>query len=260
VSKRKQKLLVYGLILVIPFLFVLRPSPAFNSFKLQLVEKISLPLKIISFPLQEIKKIIFYHKTFRDYQELKKEYEALKSRLVGLQEVLIENKRYEKLLEFKRNLMFSSVVATVIGRDPSNWNAVLIIDKGKRDGLEVGMPVVSPLGVVGKIAEVASSTGKVILLSDPNFSVAALGQTSREGGLVSGSLQGLCRMRYLSPKAGIQKGDSVITSHLSSSFPEGLLIGTVVAVYESQSSPGLECLVEPAVVFSQLEEVIVIKK
>lgn len=252
--------MIYGIIILAPFLLIVHPFPGIIPLKSQFIDLAVLPLKLISVPLQEIRKIIFYHKIYRENQQLRKEYETLKSRLIGLEEVFRENRRYEKLLEFKRNLMFSSMVATVIGRDPSHWNAELIIDKGKRDGLQTGMPVVSPLGVVGKIAEVTPSISKVILLTDPNFSVAALVQDTREGGLVSGTLQGVCRMRYLSSDAVVRKGNVIVTSHMSSSFPAGLLIGQVVAVQESQSSPGIECLVQPAVLFSQLEEVIVIKK
>ena len=191
---------------------------------------------------------------------LKKEVDSLKSRLIGQEEVFLENNRYKKLLGFKTELVFSSVVANVIGRDPSNWNAAFIIDKGEIQGLKQGMPVVSALGVIGKVAEVSKKTSKVILLIDPNFSVAAVIERSREGGLVSGTLQGMCRMRYLSSSANIEIGDKVVTSKLSSSFPEGLLIGEVVAIEESQNSPAIECLVEPAVGLSQIEEVIVIQK
>ena len=67
-------------------------------------------------------------------------------------------------------------------------------------------------------------------------------------------------MRYLAFGAIVKKGDVVVTSNLSSSFPAGLLVGKVLSVKESQSSPGIECFIEPAVSFSQLEEVIVIKK
>ncbi len=259
--KRNQKLLVYSLLLLIPFLLLwCKPSAVVDPFKLNVMELSAGPLKVISFPFQEIKKILLYHYTFNQYQKLKKDYESLKARLIGFDEVLIENKRYEKLLEFKRNLIFSSVASNVIGRDPSNWNAVMVIDKGQRDGLQVGMPVVNPLGVVGKIAEVSARTSKVILLSDPSFSVAGIVQRSREGGLISGTLQGFCRMRYLSVGADIKAGDIVVTSLLSSSFPEGLLIGQVISVEESKSSPGVECLIQPAVSSSQFEEVLVIKK
>jgi len=260
VLKRNQKLLVYSLILFVPFFFLFSKSPAVVPFKLKLFETVSFPLKIVSIPFQEIKKFFLYHYTYDQYQKLKKDYAALRARLIGLDEVFIENKRYEKLLEFKRNLVFSSVAANVIGRDPSNWNAVVLIDKGERDGLTPGMPVVNALGVVGKISEVTSKSSKVILLNDPGFSVAAVVQRSREGGLISGTLQGLCRMRYLSAGADIKTGDIVVTSRLSSSFPEGLLIGKVISLEESQSSPGAECLIQPAVSSSQFEEVLVIKK
>ena len=258
--KKNQKLLVYSLFLLIPLLFLWCKPSAVNSFKLNLVELSAGPIQIISFPFQELKKLFFYHYTFNQYQKLKKDYDSLKARLIGFDEVLLENKRYQKLLEFKTSLMFSSIAANVIGRDPSNWNAVMVIDKGQKDGLAAGMPVINPLGVVGKIAEVSARTSKVILLSDPSFSVAGIVQRSREGGLISGTLQGFCRMRYLSGGADIEAGDIVVTSSLSSSFPEGLLIGKVVSIEESKSSVGVECLIQPAVSSSQFEEVVVIKK
>lgn len=258
--KRNQKLLVYSLILLVPFFSLFFQPPVISPFKLKLLETISFPLKIVSIPFQEIKKIFLTHDTYNQYQKLKKEYASLRARLIGLEEVSLENKRYERLLEFKRNLVFSSVAANVIGRDPSNWNAVVLIDKGERDGLRPGMPVVNALGVVGKISEVASKTSKIILLNDPGFSVAGVVQRSREGGLISGTLQGLCRMRYISAGADIKMGDIVVTSRLSSSFPEGLFIGKVISIEEGRSSAGMECLIQPAVVPSQFEEVVVIKK
>jgi len=192
--------------------------------------------------------------------KLRRQVDVLKERLTGLDEVLTENTRLEKLLDFKRELIFSSVAANVIGRDPSNWNATMIIDKGRDDGVGVGMPVVNASGVVGKVVEVSTRKAKVILLSDPNFSVAALVQRSREEGLVSGTLLGMCRMRYLSSRADIQPGDPVITSKLSSSFPEGLLIGEVLSVQVRENKPLMDCVVKPAVSLSQIEEVLVILK
>ncbi len=185
----------------------------------------------------------------------------MKARIVGFDEVMRENTRLERLLEFKRKLIYSSVAASVVGRDPSSWNSSMIINKGGQDGIAQGMPVMSALGVVGKIAEAGERQSKVILLTDPQFSVAALVQGSREFGLVSGTLQeGLCRMRYLNADARVNVGDKVITSQLSSSFPEGLLIGEVVEIIPSAQKPTKECLIKPGVSFSQIEEVLVILK
>jgi len=219
-----------------------------------------LPISVVSFPLKETKKILYYHRTFEEYKKLKEERDVLKARLVGLEEVVKENARLENLLRYKRQSLYSSVVAKVIGRDPSYWNSTMIIDKGAQDGITEGLPVVNALGVIGKIAEAGVETSKVILMTDPQFAVAALVQRPRENGLVSGTLQGVMRMTYIRGEADVIVGDTVITSNLSSSFPEGLLIGEIISVESDPSKPTVLCLVRPSVAFSQIEEVMVILK
>jgi rod shape-determining protein MreC len=260
VPRKKTKLLIYLFFILAIFLLLFFPAGSFSPLSFSVIKITSLPIKIISYPFLELKKILFYHRTFKEYKRLREEVTTLTARLAGLDEVLLENSRLAKLLDFKRNLLFSSVAANVVGRDPANWNATVILDKGKEDGIDMGMPVVSALGVVGKIAEVGQDTAKAILLSDPSFSVVALVKRSREVGLISGTLQGMSRMRYLSANADVQVGDQIITSKLSSSFPEGILIGDVVEVRSSGNSPAMECIVRPAVSLSQVEEVLVIQK
>ena len=256
--KKNQKNLIYLCILLFPFLlFFLRPQ-SLSAVKASIIDFTSFPLRLFSLSIQEAKKVLYYHYTFDEYKRLKNENGVLKSRLIGLEEVIRENTRLEKLLEFKRHLIYSSVVASVIGREPSHWNSSLIIDKGADDGIKQGQPVVNALGVVGKITEVNRVTSKVIFLTDPQFSVAALIQRPRESGLVSGSLQGVCRLRFLNENADIQAGDKVITSKLSSSFPEGLYIGEISQIQKDPEDLSVECIIQPAVSFSQIEEVLVI--
>jgi rod shape-determining protein MreC len=259
VSSRHTKSLIYLVISVGAFLLIFVRTNPFHSLKFKVVDTVSLPIRIILFPFQEIKKILTYHKTHQQYLQLKQEVEAFKARLIGLNEVMLENNRLEQLLGLKRKLVYSSIPANVIGRDPSNWNDSIIIDKGHEDGIEQGLPVVNALGVVGKITEVGATKSKVILITDPSFGLAALIQRSREIGLVSGTLQGICRMRYLSRDADVQIGDQILTSKLSSSFPEGLLVGEIIEVRRRDEDPSLVCLISPAVNLSQIEEVLVIK-
>jgi len=258
VFRTNRKNLTYFCVLLVAFLLLVIGAKYFHSFKFTVLEITSVPIRIISYPIAEIKKILYYHRTFNEYKRLKGETDVLRARLVGLEEVVQENARLENLLKFKRQLVYSSVVASVVGRDPSYWNSTMIIDKGKVDGIRQGMPVVNALGVVGKIAEVGSDSSKVILLTDPQFSVAALIQGPRESGLVSGTLQGVCRMKYIRADAQIRIGNKVITSKLSSSFPEGLLIGEIISIDDKLSKPTVESLVRPSVAFSQIEEVLVI--
>lgn len=226
--------------------------------KFAAVDVMSLPMKVISFPFLEIKKMFFYHVSFEQNRRLIKEVGMLRAKVVSMDEVIRENERLEKLLNLKEK-SYSGVAANVVARDLSNWNSAVLIDKGKRHGIAVGMSVVDASGVVGKVIEVVGDRSKVILVSDPNFSVAAMVKRSREVGLVSGTLTGQCRMRYLSSGADVQVGDEVISSKLSSSFPQGLLLGTVIAIENPEGSSFPTCLIKPAAPLSQIEEVIVIR-
>ncbi len=259
-SKSFRKLLIYIALAVLPLFFIFSPQEKFYNLKSSFSGIALSPWKIIQWPFLEFKKIFHYHQTYSNFLKLQGEIGTLKSKLVGYEEVIRENNRYKKLLNFKNELVFSSVAANVTGRDPSNWNSAFIIDKGEDHDLKVGMPVVGPQGVIGKIAEVSARAAKVILLNDPAFSAAALVQRSREGCLISGTLKGRCRLRYLPEQADVEVGDIVITSKLSSSFPEGLILGTVTGLEENPSSSEMEWVVEPAVNFSQIEEVLVLQK
>lgn len=214
----------------------------------------------MSFPLIELKKILYYHRTFEEYKKKKLEVDRLKTRLVGMEEVVRENTRLEKLLDFKRRLVYSASAASIVGRDLSRWNSSFIIDKGEDDGVELGQPVVNEVGVVGKIAEISAQNSKVIMATDPQFSVAAMVQRSRESGVISGTLEGMCRLKFVKENADIRVGDKVITSKLSTTFPESLMIGEVIEIRPGRTNMSKECIVQPAVSFSQLEEVLILSK
>lgn len=253
-----RKNLVYILILLIPFLVFFSRTKIFSSVKFKVVDVLSLPIRIMSFPLLEIKKMVFYHRTFEEYRSKSQEVNRLKARLIGMEEIIRENARLERLLAFKQRLVFSSIGAHIVGRDPSRWDSSLIIDRGQDDGVRPGQPVVNELGVVGKITEVSPSKSKVILLTDPQFSAAIMVQRTRESGVITGTLTGLCRLKFIKENADIRVGDMVITSRLSTEFPESLMVGEVVEVRDEIRSNSKEYWVQPSVALSQLEEVLII--
>ena len=249
---------IYLSILLLPFLIIFFKPKSLSA--VGILDAASHPVGIAQNMVFELKKLFYYRDTYDDYVKFKKQNDLLKARLVSVQESAAQNKRYAAITDFRRNESYNSIVADVIGRDPSNWNAGLILNKGQNEGIKIGMPVVSPLGVVGKVIEVGRTTSKAVLVSDPNFSVAAIVQRTRESGLLSGTLQGVCRLQYLTDKADVKVGDRVVTSKLSVAFPEGLLIGQIVDVQAALNSHTVECLVEPSIDLSQIEEVIIIKK
>lgn len=256
--RKTFKKAAYVSILVIPFLIIFFHPKNYRA--VGLLDAVVRPVGLLQAPAFELKKLFFYRETYDEYVRYKRQSELLKARLIAIRENAQAHDRYDKIQDFRGNQNYASIVANVIGRDPSNWNASLIIDRGHAEGVEVGQPVVSPLGVVGRIFEVGHNTSKVILVSDPTFAVAAVVERSRENGLLTGTLQGVLRLQYLTDNADVKVGDVVVTSKLSSAFPEGLLIGQITDVQASINNHTVECLVDPAVDLSELEEVIVIKK
>jgi rod shape-determining protein MreC len=258
VWRKNFKKAVYVSILVVPLLILFFHPKNFKAA--YLLDTMVRPVGLLQEPVFELKKLFYFQEAYDNYAHLKRQNDLLRVQLLNFKENEQSAQRLATIRNFRSNQNYASIVANVVGRDPSNWNASLIIDKGSAEGLVPGESVVSTLGVVGRIFEVGRNTAKVILLSDPSFAVAAVVERSRENGLLTGTLEGLCRLQYLTANADVKVGDEIVTSRLSSAFPEGVLIGKITDVQASSNSHTVECLVEPAVDLSQLEEVIVIKK
>jgi rod shape-determining protein MreC len=215
-------------------------------------------------------RLIDTSQSWRDLRDLRARNQQLES-LVD--ELMIENVRLKEVEaqneDLRRKLAFSEthpqyilkaaeVKGRVIGYEPANFMSVLVIDVGKRHGIRKGMPVVSERGLVGRIHSVGTNWAKVLLIIDPSSSVAALVQSSRAPGVVSGHLGQELTMGYLPQEETINVGDVVLTSGMGGDHPKGLVIGQVVEVRRRDIDPFQEAVVRPAVNFDKLEYVLVI--
>ena len=200
-------------------------------------------------------------------QRVQGQVDELIYQLTLLREIELENKNLRDLLNMREqspdilgpgaDLLF----AEVIGRDPSNLLRFIVIDRGSRDGLKEGMPVMTARGLVGQLREVRPSSAKVMLLTDPSSAINALVQRSRATGIVEGQTGTNLVLRYLPQTAGIaQEGDLVLTSGLGGHLPRRLLIGEIVEVRRSDVEMFQEARLRPAVDLDRLETVIVVRQ
>ena len=150
------------------------------------------------------------------------------------------------------------VAAEVIGKDPSAWFKTVIIDKGKADGLQKGLPVVLPRGIAGQVIEVSDHYSKVMLIIDRNSAVDALVQRSRARGIIKGASADKCRFEFVLRKNDVQLGDTVVASGFDGVYPKGLRIGQISDLSERNSDIFYEITVTPFVDYEKLEEVLVI--
>lgn len=202
-------------------------------------------------------------------QELQRQVDELIYQLALQREIEIENEQLRQLLNLRDQTpeIFGPeadlLVAEVIGRDPTNLLHYLTIDRGSQDRVEPGMPVITARGLVGQVDQVRPNSAIVKLLTDPSSNVSALVQRSRATGIVRG-VQGPAGtdlvIGFLPQTEGIaQEGDLVLTSGLVGRYPRRLLIGEISEVRRRDVDMFQEATLRPAVDFSQLEMVIVVR-
>lgn len=253
--KLSRKTLI-NFILVFGFVFFV--SNSLSCFK-NSTQKVFQPhLSLIGLIKREFTGVIFYHRNMMQTQKLQNDVDLLRWRLFDLRELSQENIRLKNLLNFKQKSSLRLVAARVIGRSVDSWSSNIIIDKGRYHGINSGLVVVTPYGLVGSIVESMDNTSKVLLINDPNQGIFSIVQRSRQEGLVNGTLGSNLIMRYLPDEADILVGDVIVTSELSQNFPKGLLIGRVVNIGREFSGLNRYALVKPVVDLSSIEEVLVV--
>jgi rod shape-determining protein MreC len=181
----------------------------------------------------------------------------LERELDRLAEVELENARLRRLVDFRAALAGELLTARVIGHDATGLARTLLVDRGERDGVVKGAAVLAPEGIVGHVFLASAHAARVLLISDHNSGVDALVQRTRARGIVQGTVDGDCSLKYVKRTEDVQVGDTVVTSGLDGIFPKGLPVGRVVVVDKRGQGLFQYAEVQPRVVFDQLEEVLV---
>jgi len=192
--------------------------------------------------------------------ELKKRINKVRPKLLTLGEVKKENKRLKAALEFKQNnpYFYNLLVAQVVARAPSPWFSILEINQGHLSKVRQGMAVIAPQGIVGQVIEVSRYSAKVMLLTNPESTIAAADARSRDMGVIAGTPSNRLFMKYVGTGGDIKTGDQIVTAQFSTIYPPGLPIGKVVKASKREHDLFYRIEIRPAVDFSKIEEVFVV--
>lgn len=175
---------------------------------------------------------------FSSISALQKEVRDLKSQQVAMAQVMqqaqlqmAENAQLRRLMDARAHLPVHSMMSEILydARDPSTRRVVL--DRGTRNGVKLGLPVIDNAGVVGQVTRVFPFTSEVTLLTDKEQAIPV--QVLRNGlrSVAYGRGQsGLLDLRFVAPNADIQVGDVLVTSGLDGVYPAGLAVAKVVQV------------------------------
>lgn len=172
-----------------------------------------------------------------------------------------ENERLKKLLELQSVTQIPSTAARVVGGAVGNFEWTVQIDRGSNSGIAVGMPVVSGEGLVGRIVETSADRSIVLLLTDPKSGVGVRSDRTGVTGIAEGRTgRSELKLGFVDAKADVKEGDLFVTSGLQNGrYPAGIPVGKIASVGKRDGVLDLDAQIAPAVDFTNLEFVKVLK-
>ncbi len=215
-----------------------------------------------------------YNYMFR-FETISAENAALKEQLAKMEDdarkagaIARENERLRQLLELKAaHEDFELVDGYIISWSSNDWSSTVTINRGTKDGLDVGMCAITANGqVVGLVSQVGYNYAVIKTVLDSSIEISAtLSSTGGTGynGIVNGGyasgLSGLLRMNYLPSNSVIHNNDQVVTTG-STVYPRGLILGYVMDAGYEETGIAMYALLRPAADIGSLEQVFIVTK
>jgi len=171
-------------------------------------------------------------------ERLKAEQLLMQRRLQKLATLTEQNVRLRELLNSSALVDDKVLVGELIGVDPNPFTQRILIDKGEKDGVFQGQPVLDASGLMGQVVEVMPYTARVLLLTDTTHSIPV--QVNRNGlraiAVGTGNPERL-ELRYVADTADIKEGDLLVSSGLGQRFPAGYPVAVVKEVLHDTGGP-----------------------
>lgn len=253
--KRKILISVSGIFLIVLLIFFQNEIKNFFYFIFSPIQK---------WLWQTGKSISIFFETISEIKNLKRENEELKLRIAHFlaeNEKLKELKKENEILREALNLglkeEFELKLTQIIGKDISQ--DFILIDKGFKDGLSEGFPVITQQkSLVGKITKAYKNFSKVQLITAKNFSFDVKISEKEIFGLAKGKGNFRISLELIPREKEIIIGDKVLTSTLGGKFPAGILVGEIKNIKRPDISPFQEAEIQPAFNIQKLDFLFVI--
>ncbi|PKH08455.1 MULTISPECIES: rod shape-determining protein MreC [Planomicrobium] len=202
--------------------------------------------------------------TYKENQHLKgrlEEFAAVKAEVTDLRS---ENDQLKEIVGKEADLRdYNPIQATVIARNPDQWEEKVILNKGESDGVMENMAVMTAQGLIGKVTLVTATTSTVELIStqNPNYRVSSMVIGGEEGvfGLIEGydAERRELLLKRIDAQIELEVGQQVVSSGLGGIFPKGLIIGEITEITIDEFGLTKLAYVKPSADFTLLNHVMI---
>lgn len=189
-------------------------------------------------------------------QRLKSDLDRAKMDNQYLQAELSTADRAKSLAIFQQQSPSKTIAAHVIGNTTGVGAKVVIVDRGTGSGVQKGMAVITPDGIVGKVTAAYPTASFVLLITDPSFAAGVVSQKNHVHGTLKGQGYSTVIVDYVQNEQKVEQGERFFTSGDDRIFPKGLPVGEATVVREGKSYK--EIFVTPSGLQNGLEEVLIV--
>jgi rod shape-determining protein MreC len=228
---------------------------------------LSLPLApiqyLVSWPthfIDDVKSAISTHDDLiKENLRLKTDQLLLQSQLQRLAAIETENNYLKSLLQSSRNIKSKTLIAELLAVNSEPFINEVVLDKGTRDGVYIGQPVLDATGVMGQVMQVGPITSRVLLINDARSGIAVQNVRNGMRAVAKGdSYSGKMRLMYVPQTADVKVGDLFITSGLSDRYPEGYPVGTAVMVNKDPANQFAQIYLQPSARLESTRQVLLV--
>lgn len=242
------------------------PESISNHIKITVTSPLAPVQNIASKPVNYfrnvIEKIALMIESADRTEILEKEVFLLQNKVVEHRNTInILSKKLESTTELRENIDNNEnpLIADIIGHDTSYFRKSILINIGKKQGASVDDAVVFGSALVGRITAAGNSSSRAMLITDPASNIPSRFLESRMQGMVQGTGDDTCIVKYISRNAEVKEGDVVISSGIGGIFPKSIYIGDIVMVEDNGAKLFKDIKLKPKIDFSKIEHVLVIK-
>ena len=216
----------------------------------QFVSFFNAPIKfIVNTPSRITHNINFY---FSNQKKLNNEIKFLQNKinllLLDAQDTQLlekENANLRKILQIKELIERKVQVAEIILPNQVNGVAQIIINRGRKDNIEAGSPVINNQGLIGQVIQVSEHTSKIKPITSNQFAISAVSNKGFINTFISGTGNPYLEIKQLPAYEVIKVGDYFLSSGLDEIYPKGIKIGTVSRIIPSENAQFNQILITP---------------
>jgi len=190
---------------------------------------------------------------------LRNQLRVQEARLQQMATLIAENMRLRQLMNSSEILQDRILVAEMIGVSPDPLLHQVIINKGSRDGVYIGQPLLDAFGLMGQVVSVTDFTAQVLLITDNSHAIPV--QITRNNvRTIADGVGDLYRLqlRYVSSVMDIEEGDILVSSGLGGRFPVGYPVAQVESITYDPGEPFAEVIARPAAQLDRSRHVLLV--